>query len=226
MMHQEVGIRQRRGEAMVGMRAGLAATRVLRDRGVRFAFGVPGESFLGLLDALHETPEIRLVSTRHEGGAAFMADAVGKLTGLPAICMGTRGVGSANLAIGIHTAQQDSTPLIALVGQVETPYRHTEALQEVELASFLGEITKWSVEAPNGERLPSIVSEAFRRSVSGRPGPVAVALRGDILDEVAPADLPPATATPAATPRASDVEAIVATLAAAQRPLIIAGGGV
>ncbi|MDP9470105.1 MAG: thiamine pyrophosphate-binding protein, partial [Chloroflexota bacterium] len=150
---------------MAGMRAGVAATRVLRDRGVRFAFGVPGESFLGLLDALHETPEIRLVSTRHEGGAAFMADAVGKLTGLPAICMGTRGVGSANLAIGIHTAQQDSTPLIALVGQVETPYRHTEALQEVELAPFLGAITKWSVEAPSGERLPSIVSEAFRRSV-------------------------------------------------------------
>ncbi len=211
---------------MAGMRAGVAATRVLRDRGVRFAFGVPGESFLGLLDALHETPEIRLVSTRHEGGAAFMADAVGKLTGLPAICMGTRGVGSANLAIGIHTAQQDSTPLIALVGQVETPYRHTEALQEVELAPFLGAITKWSVEAPSGERLPSIVSEAFRRSVSGRPGPVAVALRGDILDEAAPSDLPPATATPAATPRASDVEAIVATLAAARRPLIITGGGV
>ena len=208
------------------MRAGLAATHVLRDRGVRYAFGVPGESFLGLLDALHETPDIRLISTRHEGGAAFMADAVGKLTGVPAICMGTRGVGSANLAIGIHTAQQDSTPLLALVGQVETAQRHREALQEVELASFLGPITKWAVEAPTGERLPSIVSEAFRRSVTGRPGPVAVALRGDILDQQAPAGLPPTTAIPEATPRPADIDAIVATLAAARRPLVIAGGGV
>ena len=193
---------------------------------MRFAFGVPGESFLGLLDALHETPEIRLVSTRHEGGAAFMAEAVGKLTGMPAICMGTRGVGSANLAIGIHTAYQDSTPLIALVGQVETPFRHREALQEVELAPFLGEITKWSVEAPTGERLPSIVSEAFRRSVTGRPGPVAVALRGDILDEAAADELPPATAMPTAALLAADAESIVAALDAARRPLIIAGGGV
>src|SRR4051794_25506890 len=146
--------------------AGLATTRLLRDRGVRFAFGVPGESFLGLLDALYETPEIELVTTRHEGGAAFMADAVGKLTNQPAICMGTRGVGSANLAIGVHTAQQDSTPLIAMVGQVETPFRHREALKEVELASFFGPITKWAVEPPNGAELPRIASEAYRRSVS------------------------------------------------------------
>src|SRR5215212_4170519 len=104
------------------MRAGVAAVRVLRDRGVRYAFGVPGESFLGLLDALHDTPEIRLVTARHEGAAAFMAEAAGKLTGMPAICMGTRGVGAANLAIGIHTAYQDSTPMLALLGQVETPF--------------------------------------------------------------------------------------------------------
>ncbi len=211
---------------MSGMRAGVAAARVLRDRGVRYAFGVPGESFLGFLDALHETPEIRLVSTRHEGGAAFMADAVGKLTGSPAVCMGTRGVGTANLAIGIHTAFQDSTPLIALVGQVETEFRHREALQEVELAPFLGEITKWAVEAPNGARLPEIVNEAWRRSVTGRPGPVAVALRGDILDEVAAQVLPTASALPAAAPRPSDVGAALGLLAAARRPLIIAGGGV
>ena len=152
---------------------------------MRYAFGVPGESFLGLLDALYETPEIRLVATRHEGGAAFMADAVGKLTGQPAICMGTRGVGSANLAIGVHTAQQDSTPLIALVGQVETPFRHREALQEVELAQFFGPITKWAVEAPTGARAcRGSSAEAYRRSVTGRPGPVAIALRGDILDEI------------------------------------------
>lgn len=208
------------------IRAGVAAVRVLRDRGVRYAFGVPGESFLGLLDALHDTPEIQLISTRHEGGAAFMAEATGKLTGEPAICMGTRGVGTANLAIGIHTAYQDSTPLIALVGQVETPIRHREALQEVELAPFLSQITKWSVEAPNGERLPELVSEAYRRAVSGRPGPVAIALRGDILDELVSPDLPPATAVPEAAPTAALVETVLSMLNQAERPLIIAGGGV
>src|SRR5215210_1845577 len=140
------------------MRAGLAAVQVLKERGVRYAFCVPGESFLGLLDAVHLTPEIRLVATRHEGGAAFMADAVGKLTGQPAICMGTRAVGAANLAVGIHTAQQDSTPLIALVGQVETPFRHREALQETERAAFLAPITKWAVEAPDGASLPRLAS--------------------------------------------------------------------
>lgn len=211
---------------MTELRAGVAAARILRDRGVRYAFGVPGESFLGLLDGLLETPEIQLVSTRHEGGAAFMAEAIGKLTGVPAICMGTRGVGSANLAIGIHTAYQDSTPLIAMVGQVETPFRHREALQEVELAPFLGQITKWAVEAPTGARLPDLVSEAYRRSVSGRPGPVAIALRGDILDDPAPANLPAPTATATAAPRPTEIAAAVDLLQRAQRPLIIAGGGV
>jgi acetolactate synthase-1/2/3 large subunit len=193
---------------------------------VRYAFGVPGESFLGFLDALYETPEIRLITTRHEGGAAFMADAVGKLTGQPAICMGTRGVGSANLAVGIHTAQQDSTPLIAIVGQVETPFRHREALQEVELAQFLGSITKWAVEAPNGAELPRIASEAYRRATSGRPGPVAIAVRGDILDEEAAEQSFPPTAAPLPMPSPGAIRDAVKLLRQAERPLIIAGGGV
>lgn len=208
------------------IRSSVAATRILRDRGVRYAFGVPGESFLGLLDALYETPEITLVTTRHEGGAAFMADAAAKLTGQPSICMGTRGVGSANLAIGIHTAYQDSTPMLAMVGQVETPFRHREALQEVELAPFLGEITKWAVEPPSAAELPRLVSEAYRLSVSGRPGPVGIVLRGDILDEVVPVpDLP--APTPIQTAVAPAVARRVAELLkGAQQPLIIAGGGV
>lgn len=208
------------------MRAALGAVRVLSRCGVRYAFGVPGESFLGLLDALYDTPEIKLVATRHEGGAAFMADAVGKLTGQPAICMGTRGVGSANLAIGVHTAQQDSTPLIALVGQVETPFRHREALQEVELAEFFRPITKWAVEAPNGVELPRIASEAYRRAVSGRPGPVAIALRGDILDDTGPERLPEATAVAVPGPRRDEIGTAISLLREAKRPLIIAGGGV
>jgi acetolactate synthase-1/2/3 large subunit len=208
------------------MRAGVAGVQVLRDRGVRHAFGVPGESFLGLLDALHETPEIQLVATRHEGGAAFMADAVGKLTGQPAICMGTRGVGSANLAIGVHTAQQDSTPLIALVGQVETPFRHREALQEVELAQFFNPITKWAIEASDGPSLPRLFSEAYRRATTGRPGPVAIALRGDILDEEFVGDLPSASARPSSVPQWEQINQAIELLLAAERPLIIAGGGV
>ena len=211
---------------MAVTRAGVAAIRLLRDRGVRYAFGVPGESFLGLLDALYETPEIVLVSTRHEGGAAFMADAVGKLTGAPAICMGTRGVGAANLAIGLHTAQQDSTPLIAFVGHVETPFRHREALQEVELAQFLGPVTKWAVEAPTGAQLPTIVSEAHRRCVTGRPGPVAVAVRGDILDEEISCTPIAATAVPSAGVPSAVAKEIVSLLTGARRPLIIAGSGV
>jgi acetolactate synthase-1/2/3 large subunit len=208
------------------MRTGVAGVRVLRDRGVRYAFGVPGESFLGLLDALHETPEIQLVATRHEGGAAFMAEAVGKLTGQPAICMGTRGVGSANLAIGVHTAQQDSTPLIALVGQVETPFRHREALQEVELAQFFNPITKWAIEASDGPSLPRLFSEAYRRATTSRPGPVSIALRGDILDDEFDGDLPSAGDRPSAVPASSDIQEALDLLRNAARPLIIAGGGV
>jgi acetolactate synthase-1/2/3 large subunit len=208
------------------IRAGVAAARILEQRGVRFAFGVPGESFLGLLDAIHETPAIQLIGTRHEGGAAFMAEAVGKLTGVPAICMGTRGVGTANLTVGIHTAFQDSTPMLAMVGQVETAIRHKEALQEVELAPFLSHITKWAVEVPTGERLPDIVSEGFRRTMTGRPGPVALVLRGDSLDEEASADLPAASDPPVSMPDSDAVTRALSLLQGAERPLIIAGGGV
>jgi acetolactate synthase-1/2/3 large subunit len=215
-----------RTNAVSDKRAGEAAVRLLRDRGVRYAFGVPGESFLGLLDAIQITPGMQLVATRHEGGAAFMAEAVGKLTGVPAICMGTRGVGSANLAVGLHTAYQDSTALLAFVGQVETDFRYREALQEVELAAFLGAVTKWAVEAPNGARLPELVGEAWRLSVSGRPGPVAIAVRGDILDELVPDEPIPQTAVPVSGVRPADGAAIVAMLAAARAPLIVAGGGV
>jgi acetolactate synthase-1/2/3 large subunit len=207
-------------------RAGVAAARILERQGVKFAFGVPGESFLGFLDAIHETEGIRLIGTRHEGGAAFMAEAVGKLTGTPAIAMGTRGVGTANLTIGIHTAYQDSTPMIAMVGQVETPFRHKEALQEVELAPFLSEITKWAVEVPSGDRLPDLTNEAVRRSVTGRPGPVALALRGDILDDEVPAELPVASDIPIAAADSRKVDEALRLLQRAKRPLIIAGGGV
>src|SRR5438270_3306089 len=134
------------GARMARMTGARAVVTQLQREGVRLAFTVPGESFLSVLDALHDAEGMTLVASRHEGGAAFMAEAAGKLTGVPALCMGTRGVGSANMAIALHTAHQDSTPLIALIGQVETPHRSKEAFQEVELAPFFAHIVKWTVE--------------------------------------------------------------------------------
>src|ERR687885_2145387 len=148
--------------------AGRAAVDALVAVGVDHAFCVPGESFLGLRDALYDDPRIRLAATRHEGGAAFMAEAYAKLTHKPAVCMGTRMVGGGNLAIGIHTARQDSSPVIALLGQVATRERHKEAFQEAELADVFAPAVKWSVEPPHADRVGELVLRAGRIAVSGR----------------------------------------------------------
>ncbi len=211
---------------MTGARA---VVEQLKREGVRHAFTVPGESFLSVLDALHDEPSFSLVATRHEGGAAFMAEAVGKLTGVPALCMATRGVGSANMAIALHTAYQDSTPLIALIGQVETPYRGREAFQEVELAPWFAHIVKWTAEVNRTERLPEFVHEGIRRAIGGRPGPVLLAVPTDVLN--AEAEFPPERfRTPAVAPRpaptADDAARAVDLLLRAERPVILAGGGV
>src|ERR687887_909265 len=162
---------------------GQAVVEALLAAGVDHAFCVPGESFLGLLDALYDTPKIRVIATRHEGGAAFMAEAFSKLTRRPAVCMGTRMVGAGNLAIGIHTAHQDSSPMLAMLGQVSTGERHREAFQESELAQVFAPVAKWAVEPPSAERLGELTLRAARIAVSGRPGPVVVALREDLLNE-------------------------------------------
>lgn len=214
---------------MTRMSGARAFVEQLRREGVRFAFTVPGESFLSVLDALHDDPVIRLVAARHEGGAGFMAEAVGKLTGVPALAMGTRGVGSANMAIALHTAFQDSTPLIALIGQVETPHRHKEAFQEVELAPFFAHIVKWAVEVQRTDRLPEIAHEAIRRAVGGRPGPVLLAVPTDVLNaeaEFTDAHFRPPTVPPRPAPNVTDAAAAIALLLGAQRPAILVGGGV
>src|SRR5438067_10076695 len=131
------------------MSGGRAVVEALLAAGVDHAFCVPGESFLGLLDALYDAPRIRVIATRHEGGAAFMAEAYAKVTRRPAVCMGTRMVGGANLAIGIHTARQDSSPLIALIGQVTTAFRHREAFQEADLADVFARVAKFAGEPPD-----------------------------------------------------------------------------
>jgi acetolactate synthase-1/2/3 large subunit len=210
--------------------AGRSGARVLADcllaQGVDTAFGVPGESYLALLDALHDLSErIRLVPNRHEGGAAFMAEAWGKLTGAPGICLVTRGPGATNAAIGVHTAMQNSTPMVLLVGQVATGMKGREAFQEVDYRAAFGPIAKWATEIEHPDRIPEIVARAFAVAQSDRPGPVVVALPEDVL--TAPTDVEPGRAVrvPQAGARPADLEEIRDRLEAANRPLVIAGGG-
>ena len=206
--------------------AGRLVADALRSAGVRYAFTVPGESFLGILDAF-EGAGIRVVATRHEGAAAFMAEAYGQLTGRPAACLGTRAVGAANLAIGIHTAKQDSTPLFVLVGQVEREYRGREAFQEVDQTGSFGQLAKWAVEPRSVEELVDVLPEAVRQALGARPGPVLLSLPEDLLDEMVPGDTQvELSRPPTARPTDDDVRAVLHLLADAQRPLILAGAGV
>jgi acetolactate synthase-1/2/3 large subunit len=198
----------------------------LRSAGVRYAFTVPGESFQGLLDAL-EAAGIRVIATRHEGGAGFMAEAYGQLTGRPAACIGTRAVGSANLAIGIHTARQDSTPMFAIVGQVERAHRGHEAFQEIDQVSTIGGLAKWAVEPQDVADIGPAMTEAVRQATGGRPGPVLISLAEDLLDVVTDGDVAIAPGR-VVSPRAADgdIGAVIELLASARRPVILAGGGV
>jgi acetolactate synthase-1/2/3 large subunit len=207
-------------------KAGYVATEVMARAGVRRLYTVPGESFLEILDAAEDHPGLALISTRHEAGAAFMAEADGKLTGRPAVAMATRGVGASNLAIGVHTARQDSTPVLVLLGQVETDFLGREAFQEVDLTTFYAPITKWSATVHRADRLAEFVARGLRVATSGRPGPVMLALPADVLGEQVVDDsetsVPP---PPRAAPAPEDLRSVADRLAAARRPVVIAGGG-
>ena len=190
--------------------------------GVDVAFGVPGESYLAVLDALHDAP-IRFVSCRHEVGAANMADAYGKLTGRPGICMVTRGPGATHAAGGIHTASQDSTPLILLIGQVGREMMEREAFQEIDYRRMFGPMAKWVAQVDSADRIPELVSRAFHVATSGRPGPVVLALPEDMLvDESSVADGAPYAITRVHA-AAGDIETARSLLAGAERPLVIVG---
>lgn len=198
----------------------------LRRAGVRWAFTVPGESFLGLIDGL-EAAGIHVVATRHEGAAAFMAEAHAQLTGRPAACLATRAVGAANLAIGIHTATADSSPMFALVGQVASFARGREGFQEADVVGTIGGLAKWAAEPRNAAEAVAAVETAVTEATTGRPGPVLLALAEDLLDELVPPGL--AVATPRVAPgRATDEEigGVLHLLADAERPVILAGGGI
>jgi acetolactate synthase-1/2/3 large subunit len=213
-------------EPAVARTVGRFIADALRAAGVRYAFTVPGESFLGLLEGLQDAG-IRVVATRHEGAAAFMAEAHGQLTGRPAAAIGTRGVGAANLAIGIHTARQDSSPMFALVGQVERAFRGREAFQEIEQAATIGGLAAHAVELRDPADVPQLVGDAVRAALVGRPGPAFLAVPEDLLDEELPAGTALDTSRPApARPEPAEVRAVLQFLATAERPVILAGGGV
>jgi acetolactate synthase-1/2/3 large subunit len=205
-----------------------SGARILVDQlvvhGVDTAFCVPGESYIAVLDALRDAP-IRLVVARHEAGAANMAEAYGKLTGRPGICFVTRAPGATHAATGVYTAFQDSTPLILFVGQVPLEHRGREAFQELDYAAAFGALTKLAIEVEEPEQFPELTARAFQTAVSGRPGPVVVALPEDVLS--ATADVQDAAQFSRARAAASDEDLARARelLSGAEQPLIVVGGG-
>ena len=198
----------------------------LRIHGTDTIFGVPGESYLAALDALYaQRNSIRFVICRQEGGASNMAEAYGKLTGKPGICFVTRGPGATNASIGLHTGFQDSTPMILLVGQVAREATDREAFQEIDYRRMFGQMAKWVAQIEDARRIPELVSQAFHTALNGRPGPVVLALPEDMLtDEVEVADAGPYRIARGA-PSPGDMAKLREMLDAAQRPMVILGGG-
>jgi acetolactate synthase-1/2/3 large subunit len=194
--------------------------------GVELAFCVPGESYLDVLDALYERRErIRLISARHEGGAAFMAEAYAKLTGKPGVCLVTRGPGASNAMNGMSTAFHDETPLILFIGQVARGFIGREAFQEIDFTRLFAPVSKWAVQIDDPRRIPELLARAFAIASSGRPGPVVIALPEDMqAEQVDVPDAPPYRPVQPA-PSAAQIAAMHALLAQAERPLLIAGGG-
>ena len=199
----------------------------LRTHGVETVFCVPGESYLEVLDALHDVRDaIRLIVCRQDGGASYMAEAYGKATGKPGICFVTRGPGATNASIGVHTAFQDSTPMILFIGQVPGEFAEREAFQEIDYRRMYGQMAKWVASIHRADRVAEYVSRAFHVAMSGRPGPVVLALPEDMLIEVAKVmDAAPYKVVQA-SPAESDLSRMQALLAAAERPLAIIGGTV
>ncbi|WP_256856658.1 thiamine pyrophosphate-binding protein [Variovorax sp. KK3] len=205
--------------------AGRVLVDSLRLHGVDRVFCVPGESYLEVLDALYDAADdIELIVAKHEGGAANMAEADGKLTGRPGICMVTRGPGATHASTGVHTAQQDSTPMILFVGQIARGDVGRDVFQEVDYVAMFGKLAKWVVEITDPSRTAEIVARAFHVAVSGRPGPVVIALPEDVL--VAPSQVPACKSTALDAPAASTETAmrLRTLLADAERPLVMVGG--
>jgi acetolactate synthase I/II/III large subunit len=197
----------------------------LKVHGVDMVFGVPGESYLAALDAFHGASEkIQFVICRQEGGAAYMADAYGKLTGRPGVCFVTRGPGATNASLGIHTAYQDSTPVVLFVGQVGNDFVEREAFQEIDYRRMYGQMAKWVAQIDRADRVPEYVSRAFHTAVSGRPGPVVLALPEDMQVETAAVADTGRYQRIAAHPGDADLQKLRGMLARAKRPFVLLGG--
>lgn len=196
----------------------------LKIHGVDTAFCVPGESYLAVLDCLYDAADtIQLLTCRQEGGAAYAAEAYGKLTGRPGICFVTRGPGATNASIGVHAAKQDSTPMILFVGQVPREQLEREAFQEIDYRQMFGSVAKWVSQIEDARRIPELISRAFHVATSGRPGPVVLALPEDMqLDRVDVADAAPYH-TPRAWPSPADTSRLRELLSTAERPMMIVG---
>ena len=195
----------------------------LEAQGVTTAFGVPGESYLAVLDGLHDSP-IDFVGCRQEGGATYMASAWGKLTTNPGIAFVTRGPGATNASVGLHTAMQDSSPMVTFIGQASTEHLGREAFQEVDYRAFFSPLVKWAAQVEVADRIPETISRAFSTALSGRPGPVVVALPENVLRELtdAPPGRPVRIARPA--PSVAVFDEIVDRLDRAERPLLLIAG--
>jgi acetolactate synthase-1/2/3 large subunit len=196
----------------------------LRAHGVDRVFCVPGESYLDVLDALHDYPEIEVVVAKHEGAAANMAEADGKLTGRPGICFVTRGPGATHASIGAHIAFQDSTPMILFIGQVAREHRGREAFQEVDYETMFAPLAKWVAEIDDPARIPEYLARAFQCATSGRPGPVVLSLPEDVLGAMCTVNDTERYRPVASAPAQADADALAAELARARQPLVIVGG--
>jgi acetolactate synthase-1/2/3 large subunit len=203
---------------------GKLIVEALEANGVDRIYCVPGESYLAVLDALHDSNRIRTIVCRQEGGAAMMADCHGRLTGKPGICFVTRGPGATNASAGIHIAMQDSSPVIMFIGQVASHAREREAFQEVNYKRFFGDMAKWVVEIDDAARIPELVTRAFAVATSGRPGPVIVSLPEDML--TSPAEAPDALpyTSVETSPGEAEMHKLGELLGNAKRPIVVLGG--
>jgi acetolactate synthase-1/2/3 large subunit len=206
------------------MTGGQILVNALISHQVDTMYCVPGESYLPVLDALHDAHSIRTVVTRHEGAASYMAEAYGKLTGKPGICFVTRGPGASHASVGLHTAREDSTPMILFIGQVETQFLGREAFQEIDYTQMFGGIAKAVHQVRKAVDLPLIIQRAFALAVSGRPGPVVIALPEDILFSKADLPISVAVSEDHVTPLIFDVTEIGRILENAKQPIVVVGG--
>ncbi|MEY3791350.1 MAG: hypothetical protein RLZ09_2186, partial [Pseudomonadota bacterium] len=206
------------------MTGGQILVSALISHQVDTIYCVPGESYLPVLDALYDAHSIRTVVARHEGAASYMAEAHGKLTGKPGICFVTRGPGASHASVGLHTAREDSTPMILFIGQVETQFLGREAFQEIDYSQMFAGIAKAVHQVRKAVDLPVVIQRAFALAVSGRPGPVVVELPEDILFSTVEQTLPVSLSADPVIPTLVDVTEIGRALTLAKQPIVVVGG--